>query len=294
MTEPVEYTPEQVSALFNIEASRIAEMCRQGRFGYKQGRFWHIPADEVEKVHNELIQDPLSKLYRFKDMPLEELAEYTIIQAAAKLNINKRRVRLLCSQGRMGHKQGQTWVILPDELERVRAETAKHPNSRQCRAKVVATSTKRCSRCKEWKPFSEFGKSSRRTNGLNCYCKVCIAKYSKSHYATHHEYYRQYANSHSEEQYRLKIRGLYNISAKEYEDILIAQGGVCAICHRPPNGKRLSIDHAHDETGTIRGLLCSQCNVAIGMANDDPNRLRQMAEYLERFNPPNNAPLPNS
>ncbi len=43
--------------------------------------------------------------------------------------------------------------------------------------------------------------------------------------------------------------------------------------------RRLSIDHDHN-TGDIRGLLCHNCNVAIGHLNDDPELLDAAAGYL--------------
>lgn len=54
----------------------------------------------------------------------------------------------------------------------------------------------------------------------------------------------------------------YGISVEQYEAILRDQGGVCAICERPPKTRRLHVDHDH-KTGEIRGLLCYRCNRAL-------------------------------
>ena len=68
--------------------------------------------------------------------------------------------------------------------------------------------------------------------------------------------------------------------------MLAAQGGVCALCHRPPlAGKTLHVDHDH-ATGRVRGVLCFTCNNALGDFEDDPGRLRGAASYLESFIPP--------
>ncbi len=44
---------------------------------------------------------------------------------------------------------------------------------------------------------------------------------------------------------------------------------------------RLVIDHCHS-TGAIRGLLCSNCNTAIGLLSDNPEIIRKAADYLEK------------
>lgn len=77
------------------------------------------------------------------------------------------------------------------------------------------------------------------------------------------------------------MRYAYGISRAEYDAMLQAQGGVCAICKGPHRGvgKRLHVDHCHD-TGAVRGLLCGNCNTFIGLAEHDPDRLRQAIAYL--------------
>lgn len=77
----------------------------------------------------------------------------------------------------------------------------------------------------------------------------------------------------------------YGMSLEEYEDLLASQGGVCAICSNPPKrddarNQYLHVDHCH-QSGKIRGLLCTACNVGIGNLQDCPALLRKGAEYLE-------------
>lgn len=83
-----------------------------------------------------------------------------------------------------------------------------------------------------------------------------------------------------------RIRKLYSMTLAEYDALVIKQNGGCAICGTKPDGSnqqrnRLDIDHNH-ETGKVRGLLCNNCNQALGRLNDDPNLLRLAAAYLER------------
>jgi len=56
------------------------------------------------------------------------------------------------------------------------------------------------------------------------------------------------------------------------------------VCSRGVRGKRrlLAVDHEH-VSGAVRGLLCDQCNVAIGMMGEDPGRLELAAAYLRQW-----------
>ncbi len=63
----------------------------------------------------------------------------------------------------------------------------------------------------------------------------------------------------------------------DYETLLAAQDGVCALCRRPPRTRRLDRDHDH-RTGNYRGLLCARCNRALGLVE----RYGFRAEWLER------------
>jgi Recombination endonuclease VII len=61
---------------------------------------------------------------------------------------------------------------------------------------------------------------------------------------------------------------------------------LCEICGRPPNGMgALHLDHCHT-TGTFRGWLCHSCNLSLGAVADDPDLLRKLADYLDRFKRP--------
>ena len=71
----------------------------------------------------------------------------------------------------------------------------------------------------------------------------------------------------------------YGITQDDYDHMLAEQGGVCAICGRPPKTRRLSVDHNH-KTGIVRGVLCHICNRGISYFRDDPERLQKAAAYL--------------
>ena len=75
------------------------------------------------------------------------------------------------------------------------------------------------------------------------------------------------------------LRARYGITIDEYDARFKDQGGVCAICYEPAEG-RLYVDHDH-ETGEVRGLLCRDCNSALGLLRDNTDRMRSAIKYLE-------------
>lgn len=87
-----------------------------------------------------------------------------------------------------------------------------------------------CAGCQTFRDLADFGK-----NGTTC--RAC--KSAKTHGAM--------------------VAKTYGLTADDYERLLRAQGGRCAICRARPKSKRLAVDHDH-KTGAVRGLLCSRCN----------------------------------
>jgi hypothetical protein len=83
-------------------------------------------------------------------------------------------------------------------------------------------------------------------------------------------------------QYSLKAK--HGLTLAEFDAMAARQDGRCAICGTDAPGAwgRLCVDHDH-RTGELRGLLCSDCNVAIGRLHDDPQLIRRAAAYLEKW-----------
>ena len=72
----------------------------------------------------------------------------------------------------------------------------------------------------------------------------------------------------------------YGIPRGEYERLLQAQDGRCAICTRRPRARRLAVDHDH-HTGRVRGLLCYTCNkFVLGFVEFDPIAAHNASVYL--------------
>jgi hypothetical protein len=69
------------------------------------------------------------------------------------------------------------------------------------------------------------------------------------------------------------------MSLQDYNAMLEAQGGACAVC-RKKTKLTLCVDHCH-HTGAVRGLLCVKCNAGLGCYEDQPSLMRAGADYLE-------------
>lgn len=85
--------------------------------------------------------------------------------------------------------------------------------------------------------------------------------------------------------YNLKNR--YGLSLAEYQAMSEAQDHRCKACGRVESVigrggrlKPLAVDHDH-ETGEVRGLLCQACNMALGLLDDDVERLQALITYLK-------------
>jgi hypothetical protein len=124
---------------------------------------------------------------------------------------------------------------------------------------------KRCPDCGESKPLDNFPRNRNSKDGRHAYCKPC-------HNARGQETrQRLYGGS---RHYHLKRR--YGIGADEFDEMVAAQGGVCAVCGRPDPEH---VDHDH-VTGRVRGILCFNCNGGLGQFADDIDRLESAAHYL--------------
>ncbi len=83
------------------------------------------------------------------------------------------------------------------------------------------------------------------------------------------------------------LRWTFGLSQEDYDKMFTRQNGVCAICGQPETGMRketlihLAVDH-NRKTGEVRELLCRNCNVALGFLNEDEDRCRSMATYIQK------------
>ena len=77
----------------------------------------------------------------------------------------------------------------------------------------------------------------------------------------------------------------YGMDQEQYDALLAFQNGACAICGTTEwHGSKLNVPHVdHDHgSGEVRGLLCGGCNNGLGNFDDDPERMRKAADYIDR------------
>lgn len=139
---------------------------------------------------------------------------------------------------------------------------------------------KKCSRCDLTKHDFEFHKSSRLKSGLSSACRLCVNASTKRSYFADPEKSRKrardYRVSNPDAGRDAKYRYKYGITLRTFEEMLVDQKGVCAICK---SANKLAVDHDH-KTGLVRGLLCYSCNSGIGQFRDNPTYLEAAIRYL--------------
>lgn len=169
---------------------------------------------------------------------------------------------------------------------------------------VSENGTKVCSKCGKEKPVSEFSKDKNSSDGYTYQCKECRNKKYREYYAAHPEKRKEkndkqkdlrkeyYSNPERKFAYRKRyIEREFGIKYEDYDKMLEEQHGVCAICGKPetkPNAKYLAVDHNH-ETGEVRGLLCNNCNRALGLLKDNVDVLQNAINYLKKHERSNSS-----
>ena len=181
---------------------------------------------------------------------------------------------------------------------------------------------KRCPRCPEgqqWHPATPefFHRDKGSKDGLICWCKGCksrIEKESNQRPAVwnrqkayrertkerrsqqgkaRYEASKQQVLATRKTQYQVNkerhraasIKKLYGLTPEEWNALFEQQKGQCAICGNDfdmNKSKFIQVDHCHD-TGVIRGLLCTKCNVGLGAFGDSLEMLLKAVQYLEAY-----------
>lgn len=115
--------------------------------------------------------------------------------------------------------------------------------------------------------------------------KAKRSEYNRRWYENHKEQERERTKRRvSQRLHRValwKSKGIV-LTLDEYDQMVVAQRGLCAICEQPPTRRALSVDHNH-KTVKIRALLCDACNKAIGLLQDSVDLCKKAAQYLEHY-----------
>ncbi|MFI0965721.1 endonuclease VII domain-containing protein [Streptomyces sp. NPDC021080] len=127
---------------------------------------------------------------------------------------------------------------------------------REVRPQVeVPEGHKRCLKCGEVKPWSEWHRNATASDGLSNRCKACRAIEGRAGH----------------------LKRSYGLTEAQRDEMAASQMGLCVICLKAP---AVHVDHCH-ETGSVRGVLCFSCNAALGQFKDRPDAVRRAADYLE-------------
>lgn len=195
-----------------------------------------------------------------------------------------------------------------NEYQRMRYLEKHGKLRRDIRAEKRESDPKQCIKCGEMKSLSEFTIHNRAKGQHRNFCHECEKKWIRDYHkspqgkaknqewiaqnqikiAEYKRLYREDEQKRAQNKiyHRAKwLKDAFNMTVADYMALYEKQDGKCAICGSAQNGKKnFCIDHDH-ETGKVRGLLCHNCNVSVGLMKDSPSLLRKAADYLDSFNP---------
>ena len=125
------------------------------------------------------------------------------------------------------------------------------------------TMMKTCNVCDRELPLTEYHKRTYPTGRVayQSKCKECSTKIRKTYYKPHE-----------------KTRRQLGITEQEFNQLMLTDH--CEICG-VTLVKKKCIDHCHD-TEKVRGVLCNNCNTALGLVKDNTEVLSRMINYLNR------------
>ena len=121
-----------------------------------------------------------------------------------------------------------------------------------------------CTTCGETKPpedFASAGAGKKRKK-----CKKCLAQQKRDYYKNNPDKAKQ-----------RNLMTYYGITSTEFKEMSDAQGGLCGVCQKE---KPLCVDHCHT-TKKVRGLLCHNCNTAIGLLKEDVGIIEKAILFLQ-------------
>lgn len=142
--------------------------------------------------------------------------------------------------------------------------------------------TKPCTRCRRDLVLSAFSRQKGGAYGRLSVCKECKTAENREAVRT-----GRWVSFTPEYQRRERLKRLYGLSVEQYDAMLSAQNGQCALCETTEAGVKgvrhntMVVDHCH-ATGKVRGLLCGSCNIWLGNLEELLRRapLEKLLNYL--------------
>jgi hypothetical protein len=162
---------------------------------------------------------------------------------------------------------------------------------------------KKCNTCNIVKNAQEFytspkvkttGQVARQKNCIPCHNKIRSDRKKEMGEEWHkkeNKRKKEWATKNPERQHNTsknaRLKRMFGIDLQQYNELLISQNKVCAICKKEDTGitksgkqKELAVDHYHS-TGEVRGLLCFHCNSSLGKLKDSVDLLQNAIDYLK-------------
>lgn len=133
----------------------------------------------------------------------------------------------------------------------------------------LLTGTRVCRTCKTRRPMADFHWATRYRRRT---CKGCDATRSATTRALNPAKYARAARART-------FRRKYGLTIEAFDALLVEQRYRCRICLDRLLIDTTHVDHDH-KTNVVRGLLCTNCNLGLGLFRDDPIRLRMALAYL--------------
>lgn len=130
----------------------------------------------------------------------------------------------------------------------------------------------KCTKCAVERPETDYHWHYRDKGIRRKHCKFCRADVEKK---------RQQQDHYKVKRQNYCLQKHYGITKEEYDNRLEKQNYSCFLCKTKIGTKALAVDHCHT-TGAVRDLLCSPCNQGLGLFRDNPQLLRDAADYIEK------------
>lgn len=126
---------------------------------------------------------------------------------------------------------------------------------------------KKCTKCGVWKPHGNFSVRPQSADGLNYHCNHCRNEQRKK-WGKETGYKTQPTKW-----------AKFKLTEEQYNQYFVDAGHKCSCCGATSQERRLCLDHCH-ATGKIRGVLCNNCNTALGLVHESTDVLYNLIKYI--------------